>query len=201
MDELAIQQSADPIEFRIAQMKGAHPRLQACLERARLMSSNKPLPEGDGYGRDFAGGIFDDRCYVAISADIHIGADTRQIRVLHMCCAQDVGMAVNPGQLRAQIESNLAWSIGMALFERFEVADNDIQSSNFDNYQIPRMRDMPSLDIEVIDQPAISPAGAGEIALIAGPAAIANAIRNASEFRALRLPISYSNIEPAFNTA
>ena len=199
MDELAVQLDADPVEFRITQMRGAHPRLQTCLERVRLMSSNKPLPAGAGYGRGFAGGIFDGRCYVAISADVHIDADTRQIKVLHMCCAQDVGMAVNPGQLSAQIESNLTWSIGMALLERFEVGDNNIQSSNFDNYPIPRMRDMPSLDIEIVDQPSIAPAGAGEIALIAGPAAIANAIRNASGFRALQLPISFSDIEPSFN--
>ena len=194
MDELAVQRGKDPLEFRLAQMKGAHPRLQACLERVGVMSSNKPLPGGEGSGRGFAGGIFDGRCYVAISADIHIDAETRQIRVLHMCCAQDVGMVVNPDQLRAQVESNLVWSIGMALFERFEVADNDIQSSNFDNYPIPRMKDMPSLDIEIIDQPGIPPAGAGEIALVAGPPAIANAIRNASGFRALRLPIAFADI-------
>ena len=102
-------------------------------------------------------------------------------------------MAVNPGQLRAQIESNLVWGIGMALFERFEVANNDIQSSNFDNYAIVRMDDMPSLDIEIIDQPDIAPTGAGETALVAAPAAIANAIRNASGFRPLRLPIAYSD--------
>ena len=45
-----------------------------------------------------------------------------------MCCAQDVGMVVNPDQLRAQIESNLVWSIGMELLERFDVADNKIKS-------------------------------------------------------------------------
>lgn len=103
-------------------------------------------------------------------------------------------MAVNPGQLRAQVESNLVWSIGMALLERFEVADNAIRSSNFDNYKIPRMDDMPSLDIEIIDQPTMPPTGAGEVALVAGPAAIANAIRRASGFRALRLPISFADI-------
>ena len=72
-----------------------------------------------------------------ISADVHIDVETQKIRVLHMCCAQDVGLAVNPGQLRAQIESNLVWSIGMALLERFEVADNAIQSSNFERLSDP----------------------------------------------------------------
>jgi len=93
----------------------------------------------------------------------------------------------------------MAWSIGMALFEKLEVADNDIQSSNYDNYIIPRMADMPRLDIEIIDQPSILPAGAGEVALIAGPPAIANAnanaIRSANGFRALRLPIAFAQVK------
>ena len=86
----------------------------------------------------------------------------------------------------------------MALLERFEVADNNIQSSNFDNYLIPRMQDMPSFDIEIIDQPGIPPAGAGEVALVAGPPAIANAIRNASGFRAVKLPITFSDVTSGF---
>ena len=194
MDELAIQQRLDPVDFKIKQMAEAHPRLQHCLERVRSISAKQALPLGEGYGRGFASGIYEGRCFVAISADVYVDPETEQIKVLHMCCAQDVGMAVNPGQLRAQIESNLVWSIGMALFERFEVADNDIQSSNFDNYAIVRMSDMPSLDIEVIDRSEIAPTGAGETALIAGPPAIANAIRNASGFRPLSLPISFSDI-------
>ena len=194
MDELAIQQRLDPVDFKIKQMAEAHPRLQHCLERVRSISAKQALPLGEGYGRGFASGIYEGRCFVAISADVYVDLETEQIKVLHMCCAQDVGMAVNPGQLRAQIESNLVWSIGMALFERFEVADNDIQSSNFDNYAIVRMSDMPSLDIEVIDRSEIAPTGAGETALIAGPPAIANAIRNASGFRPLSLPISFSDI-------
>lgn len=194
MDELAVKLGKDPVEFKIAQMKGAQPRLQNCLERVRKMSSKRPLRGDAGYGRGFACGIYDGRCFIAVSADVHIDKATQQIKVEHMCCAQDVGMAVNPDQLRAQVESNMAWSIGMALLEKFEVADNGIKSSNFDNYRIPRMTDMPSLDIEIIDQPDIPPAGAGEVAIVAGPPAIANAIRQATGFRALRLPISFAEV-------
>ena len=194
MDELAVLQGKDPVAFKIAQMQGEQPRLAYCLAAVRKLSASQPLPEGAGYGRGFACGIYDGRCFVAVSADVFVDEVNQQIKVLHLCCAQDVGMAVNPDQLRAQIESNLVWSIGMALFERFEVDDNTIQSSNFDNYTIPRMRDIPSMDIEIIDQPSLPPTGAGEVALVAGPPAIANAIRDASGFRALKLPICFSDI-------
>ena len=103
-------------------------------------------------------------------------------------------MAVNPDQLKAQIESNMAWSVGMALLERLEVGDDTIRSSNFDDYPIVRMQDMPRVDAQIIDQPDVSPAGAGEVALIAGPPAIANAIRNATGFRARKLPIGYADL-------
>ena len=194
MDELAVLQGKDPVAFKIAQMQGEQPRLAHCLATVRKLSASQPLPDGAGYGRGFACGIYDGRCFVAVSADVFVDEVNQQIKVLHLCCAQDVGMAVNPDQLRAQIESNLVWSIGMALFERFEVDDNTIQSSNFDNYTIPRMRDVPSMDVEIIDQPSLPPSGAGEVALVAGPPAIANAIRDASGFRALKLPIRFADI-------
>jgi CO/xanthine dehydrogenase Mo-binding subunit len=194
MDELAVLQGKEPVAFKIAQMQGEQPRLAHCLASVHRLSAKRRLPEAAGYGRGFACGIYDGRCFVAVSADVFVDEVNQQINVLHLCCAQDVGMAVNPDQLRAQIESNLVWSIGMALLERFEVADNTIQSSNFDNYTIPRMRNMPTLDIEIIDQPSLPPTGAGEVALVAGPPAIANAIRDASGFRALSLPIRFADI-------
>jgi CO/xanthine dehydrogenase Mo-binding subunit len=82
----------------------------------------------------------------------------------------------------------------MALMENYDIGDDTILSSNFDNYTIPRMEDMPRVELDVIDQPSIPPAGAGEVALIAGPGAIANAIRQATGYRALSLPISYDDI-------
>ena len=69
----------------------------------------------------------------------------------------------------------------MALIERLQVADDDITSSNFDNYPIVRMAEMPSVNTEV--------------ASIAGPPAIANAIRRAIDFRAQRLPIRFENTD------
>lgn len=200
MDELAVQKELDPVDFKVAQMKGEYPRLKKCLERVRVLSLKRPLPSATGYGRGYACGIYDGRCYVAVSADVYIDEKSEQIKVVHMCCAQDVGMAINPDQLGAQIESNLTWSVGMALLERFELGENEILSSNFDNYLIPRMSDMPSVDIEIIDQAHIPPTGAGELALVAGPPAIANAIRDACGFRALQLPIAFADIAKGLNS-
>lgn len=195
MDELALLLGQDPVDYKVSQMRDQVPRLKACLEHVKTMAMQRSLPEQSGYGRGFACGIYEERCFVAVSADVYVDHEKGEIKVLHMCCAQDVGMAVNPDQLSAQMESNMAWSVGMALIERLEVADDSITSSNFDNYPIVRMAEMPSVDTKVIDQPTIPPAGAGEVALIAGPPAIANAIRRATGFRAQRLPIRFEDID------
>ena len=194
IDELAIRLGRDPVAYRIAQLGGVQPRLQLCLERVQEMAQKHAQPGEPGHGRGFACGIFDQRCFVAVCADVRVDHSRKRIEVLRMCCAQDVGMAVNPDQLKAQIESNMAWSVGMALLERLEVGDDTIRSSNFDDYPIVRMQDMPRVDAQIIDQPDVSPAGAGEVALIAGPPAIANAIRNATGFRARKLPIAYADL-------
>lgn len=194
VDELALQLGRDPVDYKIEQMAGEHPRLQACLERVRDLAEKRPLPKGKGYGRGFACGIYEHRCNVAASADVFVDEETQTIKVTHMCCVEDVGLAINPDQLKAQMESNIAWSVGMALMENYDIGDDTILSSNFDNYTIPRMEDMPRVELDVIDQPGIPPAGAGEVALIAGPGAIANAICQATGYRALSLPISYDDI-------
>ncbi|MBW1884165.1 MAG: xanthine dehydrogenase family protein molybdopterin-binding subunit, partial [Deltaproteobacteria bacterium] len=114
---------------------------------------------------------------------------TGAVRVLRMCCVQDVGLAVNPDQLRAQIEGNLIWGLGMALRERVEIGDSDIATLNFDRYRIPSIEDAPEFEIEIISPRDIPPAGAGETALMVAAPAIANALRDATGHRYTTLPI------------
>jgi isoquinoline 1-oxidoreductase beta subunit len=194
MDELARQKSIDPVRFKLMNIPDSMARLGNCLKRVETMANRKSLPTKSGYGRGFACGVYEKNSFVAVSVDLHIDHEARKICIDRMCCAQDVGMAINPDQLRAQIESNLVWSIGMALMEKVEIGDGQIASNNFHNYMIPRMSDIPSLDIDIIDNPAIHPSGAGEVALIAGSPAIANAIRDATGLRLTRLPIKYTDI-------
>ena len=87
---------------------------------------------------------------MAASADVRVDAASGAIRVLRMCCVQDVGLAINPDQLEAQIEGNLIWGLGMALMERVEIGQSEITSLNFDRYAIPRIHDVPEFDIEIV---------------------------------------------------
>jgi CO/xanthine dehydrogenase Mo-binding subunit len=73
--------------------------------------------------------------------------------------------------------------------ERVEIGQSEITSLNFDRYAIPGIQDVPEFDIEIISPRHVPPAGAGETALIVGPPAIANALREATGRRYTALPI------------
>jgi CO/xanthine dehydrogenase Mo-binding subunit len=189
IDELARLRNLDPVELRLQNLAPEHERLAACLRKTRELAEKAALPSGQGVGRGYACGIYEEHSFVAASADVQVDEPTGSIRVLRMCCVQDVGLAVNPDQLKAQIEGNLIWGLGMALTERVEIGESDIASLNFDRYEVPRIQDAPDFDIEIISPRGVPPAGAGETALIVGPPAIANALREATGRRYTALPI------------
>ena len=195
IDEMARIVDQDPVEYRLQNIKANEPRLAECLTSVRELAGDEPTDPAGNRGRGYACGIYEHRSYVAVCADVSVDSQTRSVTVTRLCCVQDVGMAVNPDQLKAQVESNLVWGIGMTLMERFELADGTIKSRNFHNYLIPRMKDVPDFRVQIIDRPEIAPAGAGEVALIAVPAAITNAIRDATGFRTQRLPVTFSDIQ------
>jgi CO/xanthine dehydrogenase Mo-binding subunit len=189
LDELAWRRSLDPVELRLRNLPPEHARLADCLRSARELAERTPLPAGPGVGRGYACGIYEEKSFVAASADVRTDPASGEVRVLRMCCAQDVGLAINPDQLEAQIEGNLVWGLGMALIERVEVGASEVASLNFDRYPIPRMTDAPRVEIAIVDRRDVLPAGAGETALIVAAPAIANALRAASGRRFTRLPI------------
>jgi isoquinoline 1-oxidoreductase beta subunit len=196
IDELALLRGLDPVECRLRNLAAGHPRLAACLRRARELAEGRELPRGPGVGRGYACGVYEEKSFVAASADVEVDATTGAVHVLRMCCVQDVGLPINPDQLKAQIEGNLVWGLGMALTEQVEIGQSDIASLNFDRYLVPRIQDVPEFEIEIVDPGGIRPAGAGETALIVGPPAIANALRRATGRRRTALPIRSASGSP-----
>lgn len=192
IDELARLRNLDPVEFRLRNLPPEHDRLAVCLRKTRELAEKAALPAGTAgrrVGRGYACGIYEENSFVAASADVRVDEASGAIRVLRMCCVQDVGLAINPDQLEAQIEGNLIWGVGMALMERVEIGQSEITSLNFDRYAIPRIHDAPEFEIEIVSPRRVPPAGAGETALIVGPPAIANALRRATGRRYTTLPI------------
>ena len=183
MDELALAAGRDPIAFRLAHLD--NPRLATCLTTLARQIDLDAATAGESVG--IAAAVYKGVTFLAVAA--RVAVDSGKPRVTQLVCVHDCGQVVSPDQVRAQIEGNLVWGIGMALSEAFEVRGGIGASDNFDRYALPRQADVPDMQITLInsDEPS---SGAAEAALAPAAAAIANALARSTGDRARRLPLS-----------
>jgi isoquinoline 1-oxidoreductase subunit beta len=197
IDECARIANVDAVAFRLRH--SAEPRMSRALERVAsaanwphaLQSSDPAIQRGRGV----ACGVYKAMSYAAVVADVTIDHGRRTIRVDKLWCAHDCGRIINPDQVRAQCEGNLVWGLGMVLIEELRVAQSQIAAATFLDSPIPRMSDVPPMEIVLVDE-GEPPTGAGETAIVAAGAAIANAIRNATGVRPTKLPLRYEDLPP-----
>lgn len=188
MDECARHAGIDPIRFRADH--ALDPRLARVLARvataARWERALAPRA-GSRVGRGVACGIYKAMSYAAVVAEVAVD-DDGQVQVTRLVCAHDCGRVINPDQVRAQCEGNLVWGLGMVLIERLTAAGSQVAAATFADSPVPRITDVPPMQIELVDE-GEPPTGAGETAIVAAGAAIANAIRDATGVRVQRLPV------------
>lgn len=193
MDEAARVAGMDPLAFRLNHIDD--PLLAGVLQRVSEIADwhVPPTPEhGIRKGRGIACGIYKGTSYAAAVADVCVDADGAT-RVEKLWCAHDCGLVVNPDQVRAQCEGNLAWSLGMVLTDWLPVEDGFVTAETFADAPIPRYSDVPDIEVVLVESPR-PPQGAGETAIVAGPGAIANAIRAATGVRLERLPLRQEDL-------
>jgi len=189
IDEAAVKANADPVAFRLKHIRDE--RLATVLRRvAEISQWSTPPSASDNLrtGRGVACGIYKDTSYAAAVADVQVDADGA-VRVTRMWCVHDCGLVINPDQVRAQCEGNLAWSIGLVLSDGLTFEEGRVTAATFADAPIPRPSDIPPLVVDLITGNS-PPAGAGETAMVAGPGAIANAIRAATGVRPQRFPVN-----------
>jgi len=115
--------------------------------------------------------------------------------VLDYLAAQDVGFAINPGEVEGQISGGVTQGLGWALYEGYAYDENgQLLTSNFMDYALPHSEDVPYVTPLLVEIPsALGPFGAkgvGEPPVIPVGAAIANAVRDAVGARVTHLPIT-----------
>lgn len=184
IDELAQLAGQDPMRFRLANLDPQHVRLKVCLEAVRDLSGWDATTSCSGRG--VACGIYKESSYAAVVAEVQVVSDG-DVRVTHLWCAQDSGLVINPDQVRAQIEGNLLWGLGMVLTEKLPIESGRVAAYTFADYPIPTMDAMPAIDIALLEPSGAPPAGAGETVMVA-VAAITNAIAAATGRRVSTLP-------------
>jgi len=185
IDQLARHAGQDPLDFRLANLPPEKARLADVLQRVAAMAGWRSRAASPGRSFGLACGVYKEMSYAAVVAEVDLSATP--VKVVRLWCAHDCGLVVNPDQVRAQIEGNLVWGIGMALKEELVIEDGRIVAESHADYEMVRYSDVPALEIDLIDSTA-APTGAGETAIVAATAAVTNAIAAATGRPVTRLP-------------
>lgn len=197
VDEMASDQRMDPVEFRLQRMS-ITPKARRCIEAvAKLADWTAARPEGRmlGFSMSERSGSLG-ACIVEASVDRRAGA----IRVHKVWVAADGGIIVQPEASKANVESGIVYGLSSALHERVTVRDGAVEQSNFDDYSVMRMSDMPEeMRVSFIESDA-SPTGLGEISTPCIAPAVASAFHKLTGKRLYHMPFTPERVLASLNT-
>ena len=188
IDEMAAAAGKDPVEYRRTLLKD-HARhlgvLNLAVEKANWKA---PLPDGHALGvavhESFGS-------YVAQVAEV--SQDNLKIRVHRVVCAVDCGIAVNPQSIAAQMESCITFGLGMALHSKLTLKDGHVVQSNYHDYQVLRLNEMPVVEVHIVPS-TDKPGGIGEAGVPPTAPAVANAVFALTGQRLRELPLQLSGV-------
>jgi CO/xanthine dehydrogenase Mo-binding subunit len=206
MDELAAAAGRDPLEFRLAHLKDE--RGARILKRAAEMMNwqARPSPRpGHANDRISRGRSLvyvhykhvDNR--MGLGAEVEVNRDTGKVRVTRVVCAYEAGLMINPDVVRSQVEGNILQAVSRTLHEETTFDQNRVTSVDWQSYPILTFPDAPVLDIDLMGSPYDKPMGAGEAASAPVPAAIGNAVFDASGIRMRRVPLTPARVRAALS--
>ncbi|GBQ63853.1 xanthine dehydrogenase family protein molybdopterin-binding subunit [Komagataeibacter swingsii] len=187
MDELAAEARMDPIEYR-RRLLSQNPRSLAVLDLvARQSLWGQPLPPGSGRGVSLHN-AFGSHCAVVVEVSV---LPTTAIQIVRVTAVVDCGMAINPDSLIAQMEGGLLFGFSAALYGEITIRNGCVEQSNFHNYQLMRINEIPRIDVHIINSGA-EPGGIGEVGTVSAFPALGNALFAATGKRFRRYPFRIS---------
>jgi nicotinate dehydrogenase subunit B len=204
MDELAAALNMDPVEFRLRYVKD--PRDLAVIKAAADKAGwqTRPSPRKDQSGDQVSGrGIaYAQRgpTRVAVIAEVEVDRSSGRIWPRKFTVAHDCGQIINPDGLHHAIENNVVQATSRTLWEEVKFANSNVTSVDWRTYPILEIDQAPQqVDIVLINHPEIAPSGAGEASSRPVPAAIANAVFDATGVRIRRAPLSPDYVKSALS--
>lgn len=188
MDELAQAVGTDPLEFRLAHLE--NPRLRAVLEAVaeRFDWRAKKNKRAPGIGVGLACGT-EKGSYVAACVEVAVDRQQAAIVVRRVCQVFECGAVLNPDNLLAQVQGCIIMGLGAALREEMRFEKGKVLNASLKQYLVPRFKDVPELDLHLLDRRDLPSAGGGETPIIAVAPAVANAVCHATGLRLRELPL------------
>ena len=183
IDELAHAAGADPLQLRLSLL--TDPTSRKVLEAAAEMSEwGSDLPPGLGRGVAFVLSFGVPVAQVIEVADTPLG-----IKILKVSAAVDVGVALDPRNIEAQVQSGINFGLAAAIKGEITINDGVVEQSNFHDYDAIRMSQAPAIDVKILQNGA-KIRGIGEPATPPAAPALANAIFAATGNRIRELPLN-----------
>ncbi len=192
LDEIAQKRGIDPVAFRLELLKNT-PRGRKVVERVAQMADWGRKRDGRGLGFafiDYSGTL------TAGIAEVSLDRGSGQIRVHNFWCTLDCGIPVQPDNVVAQTESSIVYGLGVSLTERISIKDGAVEQSNFYDYRVPRMNEVPIMHIEIIATDN-HPTGVGQMATPLVAPAIAGAISQLTGVRLRHTPFTPERVKKA----
>ncbi|AKD58177.1 xanthine dehydrogenase family protein molybdopterin-binding subunit [Spirosoma radiotolerans] len=187
IDELAALAETDSVDYRRSLLTN-HPRHLAVLnlatEKAHWAS---PLPKGR-----FRGVAVCEAMGSYVAQVVEVSVMNQSVRIHRVVCAIDCGLAVNPDGVRAQMEGGIVFGLTAALYGEITLENGHVQQSNFHDYRMLRMDEMPTIEVYIVPSNG-KMGGAGEPGVAPIAPALANALFAATGKRIRQLPISLDN--------
>ena len=192
LDELAADLGQNPLELRKSLLHRS-PRAQQVLATVAEMSDWEADRQGRAVGLAYS---HYSGSPMACAAEVSVDQE-RGVLVVHgIWVAADVGLAIQPDIVRAQIEGAVIFGLGNALYERIDIENGLPQQDNFDQYHLARISQTPRIQVELMSSKE-PPSGAGEAGTVVTPPAIANAFASLTGRRLRHLPFTSDRIKGA----
>ena len=173
VDELLGAAGKDPVAGRLALLK-SDARSAGVLQAVAKLAGWKGAKVGDGRARGVAvHKSFE--TYVAQIAEVSRGRDGLP-KVERVWCAVDCGVAVNPDNIKAQMEGGIGFGLGAILHDEITLNEGRVVQANFNDYRMLRINEMPRIDVTIV-RSAEKPTGVGEPGVPPIGPAVANAWR------------------------
>jgi isoquinoline 1-oxidoreductase beta subunit len=185
LDEIAVATNKTPLSIRLELCANA-PRAAHLVRTVTEMSSWSRARDGRGLGLAI---MEKDDTLAAGVAEVSVDRPTGKIKVHNFWAAIDAGIAVQPDNVEAQTKGSIIWALGHVLREQITIKNGHVQQSNFPDYEVIRMSDLPNIEVNVVSTDN-RPTGAGEDGAPLVAAAVGNAIFALTGKRLFELPFS-----------
>jgi isoquinoline 1-oxidoreductase subunit beta len=190
LDEVAQARKMDPLAMRL-ELTQNDPRARAVIEAVAEMSDWKRKRTGRALGLAFA----DYHGTVAAGvAEVSLDAKSGKITVHNYWTAADPGLVVHPESVLGQLEGGAVFGLSVALLEELTIKGGAVQQTNYHDYPVLRMADMPEIHTRIVRSGA-APTGMGEAGVGPVAPAIANAVAQLTGKRLRELPMTPARVK------